>query len=61
MKGKYWSDNGKSVDYIGLKKDKLFQEFECLANQLSNVDLSKFNAVQRKVFFISTKSLKIYI
>ena len=53
LKGKYLSDDGKSVDYQGLRNDDLFVEFESHVDQLYYVDLSKLNQAQLKSFFIS--------
>lgn len=53
LKGRYLSEDGKTVDYVGLKGDKLFQEFEGLSNQLVHADLAELSSIQRKAFFIS--------
>merc|ERR1711928_80414 len=53
LKGKYLSDDGKSVDYQGLRNDDLFVEFESHVDQLYYVDLSELNQAQLKSFFIS--------
>lgn len=53
LKGKYLSEDGKSVCYAELKKDDLFQEFQSQAEQLVHVSLADLNPIQRKAFFIS--------
>ena len=53
LKGKYLSDDGTTVDYVGLKADSLFTEFENLVKQFNFIDLRELNSAQRKAFFIS--------
>ncbi|KAK4016090.1 hypothetical protein OUZ56_031050 [Daphnia magna] len=53
LKGKYLSEDGKSVCYAELKKDDLFQEFQSQAEQLVHVSLADLNPIQRKAFFIN--------
>ena len=53
LKGKYLSEDGKSVDYPALRKDDLFKEFQFQAEQLANIALVDLSLVQRKAFFIS--------
>ncbi|XP_057374417.1 uncharacterized protein LOC130695312 [Daphnia carinata] len=53
LKGKYLSEDGKSVHYAELKKDDLFQEFQSQAEQLVHVSLADLNPIQRKAFFIN--------
>lgn len=53
MKGKYLSEDGKSVDYTALKNDDIFKEVQLQAEQLANVVLSDLTPAQRKAFFIS--------
>jgi len=58
LKGKYLADDGKSVDYRGLRNDELFLEFENLVDQLYHVELDQLNLNQLKAFFISITALK---
>lgn len=53
LKGKYFSEDGKSVDYVQLRNDDLFKEFQTQAEQLAHVTLADLNPSQRKAFFIS--------
>ncbi|KAI9556981.1 hypothetical protein GHT06_016775 [Daphnia sinensis] len=53
LKGKYLSEDGKSVCYAELKKDDLYQEFQSQADQLVHVSLADLNPTQRKAFFIN--------
>ena len=53
LKGKYLSDDGTTVDYVRLKADSLFTEFENLVKQFNFIDLRELNSAQRKAFFIS--------
>jgi len=57
LKGKYLSDDGKSVDYQGLRNDDLFVEFESHVDQLYYVDLSELNQAQLKSFFINVYNI----
>lgn len=47
------SEDGKSVDYQGLRNDDLFLEFENHVDQLYTVNLDELNEAQLKSFFIS--------
>ena len=61
LKGKYFSEDGKSVDYIKLRNDDMFKEFQTQAEQLAHVSLADLNPIQRKAFFISIFSYtKLY-
>lgn len=53
LKGKYFSEDGKSVDYVQLRNDDLFKEFQTQAEQLAHVTLADLNPSQRKAFFIN--------
>ena len=45
--------DGKSVDYVSLKKSKEFEEYLAEVKQLQKVKLESWTEIQRKVFFIS--------
>jgi hypothetical protein len=61
LKGKYFSEDGKSVDYVKLRNDGMFKEFQTQAEQLAHVSLADLNPIERKAFFISILSYnKLY-
>ncbi|EFX70595.1 hypothetical protein DAPPUDRAFT_228243 [Daphnia pulex] len=53
LKGKYLSEDGKSVDYAELRNDNLFKEFQAQSEQLADLELADLSPVQRKAFFIN--------
>jgi hypothetical protein len=57
LKGKYLSEDGKSVDYAELRNDNLFKEFQAQSVQLADLELADLSPVQRKAFFISISPL----
>jgi len=57
LKGKYLSEDGKSVDYQGLRNDDLFLEFENHVDQLYTVNLDELNEAQLKSFFINVYNI----
>jgi hypothetical protein len=57
LKGKYLSEDGKSVDYAELRNDNLFKEFQAQSVQLADVELADLSPVQIKAFFISISPL----
>ncbi|GFS15507.1 hypothetical protein ElyMa_006772300 [Elysia marginata] len=61
LKGKFMSDDGKAVDYVGMKKSSEFADYLKEALELQRVDLSNLNEKEKKVFFINVyNSLTIH-
>lgn len=56
LKGKFISEDGKSVNYMQMKDSPEFSAYLKDANDLCRVDLSHMSEVERKVFFLSILS-----
>lgn len=53
LKGKFMSDDGKSVDYDKMRKSPEFKEYQKDAIDLQRVDLSSLSEKDKKVFFLN--------
>lgn len=53
MKGDFMDSSGRGVDYEKLIKSQQFKEYEELASQLSQADISILSENEKKAFFIS--------
>ena len=51
---KFLSADGKAVDYNGLGKSELFQQYEELSFELQRTDITSLPENERKAFFINT-------
>ena len=58
LKGQYMSTDGHEVKYGQLRGSQLFREYEIVASQLRNCQLTDLQEeVEKKAFFISILSL----
>lgn len=53
LKGQYMSEDGREVQYSALRESPLFSEYERVARELANCDLSELREEEKKPFFIS--------
>lgn len=53
LKGKFMSLDGKGVDYGALVGSELFSQYQQLAAELIDCDVSALTQEERKAFFIS--------
>ncbi|XP_059179634.1 uncharacterized protein LOC131958563 [Physella acuta] len=53
LKGRFISEDGKSVNYLQMKESPEFRAYLTDANDLCRVDLSHMSEVERKVFFLN--------
>ncbi|XP_005105701.1 uncharacterized protein LOC101862525 [Aplysia californica] len=53
LKGKFMGADGKSVDYVGMKKSPEFSEYKKLAADLQRVDIGAMEEKEKKVFFLN--------
>ena len=49
----YLSEDGKSVDYVGISKSELFKNYEELSYELQRTDIASLPPNERKAFFIN--------
>ena len=53
LKGKFMSSDGKGVDYGALVRSEMFSQYQQLAIELIECDISALAQQERKAFFIS--------
>ena len=53
IKGKFMCDDGKSVDYNGIRTSEIFAEYVEESSRLVHVDLATLTDQQKMAFFIS--------
>lgn len=61
LRSEFITEDGKSVDYVQLKKSALFSQYEKQARDISNIDLTMLNEEEKCAFFINVyNSLTIH-
>ena len=53
LKGQYMSEDGREVHYHQLRSSGLFQDYEDVARQLCDCDLTELDDNEKKAFFVS--------
>ena len=57
LKGEFMAEDGRGVNYAGLRESELFKEYQLKSRELKSVDVGMLDVAEKKCFFISIHPL----
>ena len=57
LKGEFMAEDGRGVNYAGLRESELFKEYQLKSRELKSVDVGILDVAEKKCFFISIHPL----